>query len=843
MDAHPKPDDSEPTVTIESPTAHQDSSLGPYRLLRKIGEGGMGVVFHARQVDPIRRDVAVKLIKPGMDTKQVVARFESERQALAMMDHPNIARVFEAGAAEGRPYFVMELVDGIPITRYCQAKRLTIRERLELFIPVCRAIQHAHQKGIIHRDIKPSNILIAEHEGRPTPKVIDFGLAKALGHELSDASAMTNVGAVVGTLDYMSPEQADFIRQDIDTRSDVYSLGVVLYELLTGTTPLRCDRAAGTAYLDALQRVRTEESPRPSMRMRESTSTSEMAAEFRSDPARITKLLEGDLDWITMKALEKDRARRYETVNALARDLERHLAGEPVEAGPPSAGYRLKKFAGRHRRAIAIAASLLILLVSAVLVSSWMAIRARRAEREAQAVINFLKNDVLEQASTYHQKGTKPDLNLTVRTALDRAAARIDGKFPGQPLVEATIRSTIASTYTDLGLFADAERQFERVLALRRRELGEKHPDTLSTLSNLAATYERAGKLQDAETAYRKVAEIEERTLGATDPKTLKSKNGLAVTYAEQGKYPQAESIFAVIVPLMQKKLGEENSETLMAMGNLGAVYDLRGKYALAEPLFLKTLEIKRRILGDDNPDTLDTRVNLAGLYAEMGDLSKSETLMTQAAAAFRRVLGDTHPHTLQAGNSLAQVYALEGKYAQAESIYSKVFETARRTLGDQRPVTMESMNGLAGVYRREGKLAQAETLYSKVADLRRRVLGADNPDALGSMVALGRVQVAQRKFTDAESTLAAAWKESEKTWANKWERFECENLLGAAMAGQQKFSEAEPLLLSGYEGMRQRESEISVPERSNLSDAKARIVKFYQQWGKPDKASAWAAQ
>src|SRR5215472_15874036 len=334
-------DVEDPTRTFHMPGAAPGAEIGPYKLLRQLGEGGMGVVYHAHQSQPIRRDVALKIIKPGMDSRQVIARFESERQALAVMDHANIARVFDAGAtAAGLPYFAMELVEGVPITRYCDARRLTVSERLALFVPVCQAIQHAHQKGIIHRDIKPSNILVAEQEGKPIAKVIDFGLAKALGPLLGDATQMTKFGTVVGTLDYMSPEQAELTRLDVDTRSDIYSLGAVLYELLTGTTPLEREVLGKEGYVAVLRRIREDATPPPSSRLKKTSST-EVADARRSDPARLPRLLDGELDWIVMKALEKDRTRRYATANALGRDLERYLQGEPVEAAPPSATYRV----------------------------------------------------------------------------------------------------------------------------------------------------------------------------------------------------------------------------------------------------------------------------------------------------------------------------------------------------------------------------------------------------------------------------------------------------------------------------------------------------------------------
>jgi tetratricopeptide (TPR) repeat protein len=329
------------------------SQVGPYRLLRPIGEGGMGTVFLAEQTQPVQRQVALKIIKPGMDSRQVIARFEAERQALALMDHPNIAKVLDAGTTDsGRPFFVMELVQGAPLTTYCDEARLPVRERLELFVPVCQAVQHAHQKGIIHRDLKPSNVLIALYDGKPVPKVIDFGVAKATGPKLTERTLFTEVGSVVGTLEYMSPEQAELNPLDIDTRSDVYALGVMLYELLTGTTPLDWARLEGEGLLEALRVIREEEPPRPSARLSTISELPLIASRRGLEPAKLSGLLRGELDWIVMKCLEKDRNRRYETANGLARDLERYLHDEPVQACPPSAGYRLRKFARRHRRAL-----------------------------------------------------------------------------------------------------------------------------------------------------------------------------------------------------------------------------------------------------------------------------------------------------------------------------------------------------------------------------------------------------------------------------------------------------------------------------------------------------------
>jgi serine/threonine protein kinase/WD40 repeat protein len=360
--------------------------IGPYKLLELIGEGGMGAVWMAEQREPMQRKVALKIIKAGMDTRQVVARFEAERQALALMDHANIAKVLDGGTtAGGRPYFVMELVKGTPITRYCDEHRLTPRERLELFVPVCQAIQHAHQKGIIHRDVKPSNVLVAPYDGRPVPKVIDFGVAKATGQRLTERTLFTGFGAVLGTLEYMSPEQAELNNQDIDTRSDLYSLGVLLYELLTGTTPLPHERLTQAAFTETLRLIREEEPPRPSTRLSESGARlPAVAAQRHMEPAGLTRLVRGELDWIVMKALEKDRRRRYETVNGLALDVQHYLADEPVKACPPTVGYRLRKVVRRHRGPLIAAGLVLLALVAGVIGTTWGLVSAERALSELQ---------------------------------------------------------------------------------------------------------------------------------------------------------------------------------------------------------------------------------------------------------------------------------------------------------------------------------------------------------------------------------------------------------------------------------------------------------------------------
>jgi WD40 repeat protein/serine/threonine protein kinase len=419
LNAHDDPDSflrSQPRATVEHGAAAEQPGtlIGPYKLLQPIGEGGMGVVYMAEQQTPVRRKVALKVIKPGMDSAQVIARFEAERQALAMMDHQNIAKVLDAGTtASGRPYFVMELVHGVPLTKFCDDYQLTPRQRLGLFIPVCHAVQHAHQKGVIHRDLKPSNILVTMYDDQPVPKVIDFGVAKAVEQRLTEKTLFTQFGTLVGTFEYMSPEQAEPNAFGVDTRSDVYSLGVLLYELLTGTTPLERQRLREAAYGEIVRLIKEEDPPRPSTRL--STSGAALPGISRqrgSAPEQLTKLVRGELDWIVMRCLEKNRTRRYETANGLARDVERYLRDEPVEACPPTAGYRLRKFARTHRRLLATAAGFAALLLLGVAASMWQAMRATQAEAAANEQAEQLRRTsyaaVINLAQRAWDKGDVP---------------------------------------------------------------------------------------------------------------------------------------------------------------------------------------------------------------------------------------------------------------------------------------------------------------------------------------------------------------------------------------------------------------------------------------------------
>jgi serine/threonine protein kinase len=491
----------ETTAAYAPPTEALGTVIGPYKLVQLLGEGGMGTVWMAQQTEPVKRLVAIKLIKPGMDSGQVIARFEAERQALALMDHPNIARVLDAGTTDaGRPYFVMDLVKGVPITNYCDEHRLTPRQRLELFLPVCQAVQHAHQKGIIHRDLKPSNVLVAQYDGRPVPKVIDFGVAKAAGQQLTDKTLVTGFGAIVGTLEYMSPEQAEVNQLDIDTRSDIYSLGVLLYELLTGSPPFTKRDLEKAGMLEMLRVIREQEPSRPSTKLSTADGLPTLAANRGTEPAKLTKLVRGELDWIVMKALEKDRNRRYETANGYAMDVQRYLADEPVQAGPPSARYRFRKFAQRNRGALLTVAAVSLALVVGTAVSIWLAVRAGQAEQDATTQRNaaqvqrrFARQAVDKMFTQVAEKWLARDVSLEVvqkKILLDalqiyEEMAKEDGDDPALRLERGSAYRRIGEIQRKFHNQAEAERAFEKAIEILGKLVEEDalEPDYRSALA------------------------------------------------------------------------------------------------------------------------------------------------------------------------------------------------------------------------------------------------------------------------------------------------------------------------------------------------------------------------
>jgi serine/threonine protein kinase/tetratricopeptide (TPR) repeat protein len=886
-------------------TERPGTVIGAYRLLEQIGEGGFGVVYRAEQQAPVRRHVALKVLKPGMDTRQVVARFEAERQALALMDHPHIAKVLDAGATPSdRPYFVMELVPGSPITQYCDDHHLTPRQRLELFVPVCQALQHAHQKGIIHRDVKPSNVLVTLCDGRPVPKVIDFGVAKATGPKLTERTLFTQVGILVGTLEYMSPEQAGMSAQGSDTRSDIYSLGVLLYELLTGSTPLSHQRVREAAFAEVLRIIQEEEPPRPSARLSDSgEALASICALRQTEPAKLTRLVRGELDWIVMKALEKDRNRRYETANGFAMDVQRYLADEEVQACPPSAGYRLRKFLRRHKGPVAAVVALATLLVLGIVGTSIGLAWALRAEKlatdrllevtqekertkeeaaVAKAVNDFLQKDLLAQAQP--EKNAR-NRKVTVEDVLGRAAERIAGKFENQPHVEAAIRLTIGDTYWRLGDYPAAQPHLERALELRRRVLGEEHPSTLDCMKLLAALYVDQGAFAKAEPLTVRALELSRRVLGEEHPNTVAHMNDLAILYQAQGQSAKAEPLWAKTLEVRRRVLGEEHPNTLTSLINLAALYWTLNELGKAEPLLVKALDVSRRVLGEEHPNTLSSRNNLAGLYQDLGQFDKSERLKLENLEIGRRVLGEEHPKTLSFLSTLGLLYQAQGKLAEAEPLFDQALKVSRRVLGEEHPDTLASLSNLASLYRDQGRFAEAEPLYLKTLEARRRVLGEEHPYTLYSLghlamlyqaqgdlakaepifretlakvrkqhgeasprsadalASLGENVLKQRRFAEAEPLLRECLTIREQKKPDDWRTFQTKSMLGGSLLGQQKFAEAEPPLLDGYAGLEKRQPSIPAKSKAQLADAVERLVQLYDAWGKPDRAAQWRAK
>ena len=735
--------------------------IGPYRLLQLLGEGGMGEVWLAEQKTPIHRTAALKLIKAGMDTKLVVARFESERQALALMDHPNIARVFEAGStAEGRPYFVMEYVPGLPITEYCDKHRLTIKERLELFTQVCDGVQHAHQKAIIHRDLKPSNLLVVEQDNKAVPKIIDFGLAKATAQRLTDKTMFTELGVMIGTPEYMSPEQADQREQNIDTRTDVYSLGVILYELLVGARPFEA-KALRAAGLDAILRViREVEPPKPSTKIRSmGAASADSAAKRKEEPRSFARHLQGELDWITMKALEKDRVRRYGAASELSADISRYLRNEPVEAGPETAGYRLKKYAIRHRIALAAAAGLLLLLTGFTVTQAVelrrITAERNRATRERDRATRI--TDFMTSMFKVSNPGATRGDTVTAREILDKASADIGAGLSKDPELQAQMMHVMGDVYYNLGLYPRAERLERQSLEIRQRVLGPEHPDTLDTMNSLASALADEGRSAEAEKLYRETLDIRRRVLGPEHPDTLKSMNNLATVLDDQGHFAEVEKLHRETLEIRRRVLGPEHPDTLVSMHNLANVLQNEGRYAEAEKLDRETLEIRRRVLGPEHPETLKSMSNLAVLLDEEDHSAEAEKLDRETLEIKRRVFGPEHPDTLRTMNNLAVVLDNEGRYAEAEKLDRETLDIKRRVLGPESPGTLISMNELATVLSSEGRYAEAEKLERETLEIRRRVLGPESPATAGSIYNLACIAALRGRRDEALSLLREA--------------------------------------------------------------------------------------
>jgi serine/threonine protein kinase/tetratricopeptide (TPR) repeat protein len=702
-------------------------NIGRYKLLEKIGEGGCGVVYVAEQTKPVYRRIALKVIKPGMDTNQVVARFEAERQALAMMDHPNIAKVLDAGATEtGRPYFVMELVRGIRITDYCDQNRLAIKERLDLFIKVCQAVQHAHQKGIIHRDIKPSNVLVADYDGVPVPKIIDFGIAKATaGERLADKTIYTALEQFIGTPAYMSPEQAKLSGLDIDTRSDIYSLGVLLYELLISKTPFDAKRLIEAGFGEIRRIIQEEEPSRPSQKLSTLAAEEQTTyARFRqTDFPRLIHFIRGDLDWISMKCLEKDRNLRYETVNDLAADLQRHLNGEPVLARPPSKFYRFRKLVRRHRLAFASTSAVAAALVAATAVSAWqakLASRARNREVAANALLRaqITETEAISKFLTELFQSPDPARDgraIKVVDILGVAAKKLDAELADQPARQAKLQATLGVTYDALGLYREAIPLQEKVLNYYMEASGPENPDTLTAMNNLARSYYLTNRRGEALKMLEAALAGRRKVSGPEHPETINAMQNLANSYDVTGHKDEALKLREEVLALCRKVLGPEHADTLKAMHNLANSYDEAGRVDKGLKLREEVLALRPKVSGPEHPATLMAMNNLSLSYHEVGRRDEALKLREQAVALYRKVSGSEHPDTLRAMSNLAFSYDEAGRRDEALKLREEVLAIRRKVNGPEHPDTLVAMHYLAHSYAEAGRPQEAIAMVEKV--------------------------------------------------------------------------------------------------------------------------------
>ncbi len=791
----PEGKDESNTASIDDGALEQPGGqIGRYKLLSVLGEGGMGIVYLAEQKHPIRRQVALKVIKPGMDSKRVIARFEAERQALALLDHPNIAHVHDAGTTEsGRPYFVMEYVKGLTITEHCDRHKLTIEDRLNLFRQVCLAVHHAHQKGIIHRDIKPSNILVSTEDDKATPKIIDFGVAKALAQPLTERTLVTEQGQLFGTPEYMSPEQADMANEDIDTRSDIYSLGVLLYVLLTGVLPFDSDTLR-TGGIEHIRKVIRETDPKtPSTRL---SSLGEDAAAIaqnrRMEMQTLAKHLRKELEWIPLKAMRKERTERYRSASELADDIENYLKGNPLIAGPESTVYKIKKFVKRKRVLVTGITAVLIVLIAGMMGIAVFAVKAERSRVEAQLIADFLENDVL--GSVREARAGE----ATVSYILDAASKNLEGKFKDRPLIEARICEKLGRMYYILSDPTKAEPHLLNAIRIYQKYNGEQYAITLGgAMDTLGWIYMSQDRLYDAEHLWTKSLQIRQR-IGSVEGQVF-AINALGTTYKDLGKYKDAELLFEKVLQIVQCELGEENVPHLPYYKcNLAEVYWLQSRYDEAERLFVEMLE------NAEWPETygkwweLQYAYQLGNVYIEQGSYDKAETLFVKTLKTQRLERGDEHRHTLLTMYGLACLYTAQNRYEQAEALFSEILGIDSRRRGEEHRETLRFINGYAVLLTKQKRYNEAEPLFKEALEGRRQKLYEDHPAILES-----------------KNDLAVLYKE------------------------QGRYDEAEKLLLEALEGRRLKLGDT----HPHTIESWKSLIDLYEAWNKPEKAKEWRAK
>jgi non-specific serine/threonine protein kinase/serine/threonine-protein kinase len=720
----------------------------------------MGQVWLAEQAAPVKRQVALKIIKAGRYDDSALLRFNVERQTLAIMDHPAIAKVFDAGStADGQPYFVMEYVPGLPLNTYCDQKHLSVRERLALFIRVCEGVQHAHQKAIMHRDLKPSNILVVEVDGKPMPRIIDFGIAKGISPQGEDETLLTRVGGMVGTPGYMSPEQADPSVPDIDTRTDVYSLGALLYELLTGVLPFDTKQWKTKPFHEVLRQLHEEDPPSPSTRISHDPTSTTAAQRRNTDSRQLASLLRGDLDWIALKALEKDRARRYDTPSELSADVNRYLRNEPVLARPASKAYRTKKYVQRHKFGVAAAMVMALLLIAFAVMQAVQLRRITRERDRADRVTAFMTG-MFKVSNPSEARGN----DIRAREILDKSAKEIETGLANDPELQAQMMNVMGNVYESLGLASKSEPLLRHSFEIRRRILGARNPDTLKSESDLSVAVLAGSHYPEAEKLCRETMESRAQVLGPEHHDTLDSTVLLATILGYEGHYAEAEELDRKALDVLRRKFEPQDSLTATALSLLADTLTHEEKYPEAEKAAREALETDRRVLGSDHPSVLRDMFNLAGILTEERHYADAEEVFKELIGSARRVLGPQHPGTLTAMANLAELLGDEKRFAEAEKLDREVLETEQQTLGPKHARTLYTMGNLGFVLIEEKKYSEAEKVLREALDGMRHTLGPSHEVTAGAAYKLARVLALEGKRDEAFVYLRAFTESTDST-------------------------------------------------------------------------------
>jgi eukaryotic-like serine/threonine-protein kinase len=829
--------------------------FGSYRLVRAIGSGGMGEVWLADQTEPVHRNVAIKFLR-STNQAGLFGRLHLERQVLARLNHPYIARLFEAKATpDGVPYFVMEWVDGESLMVFCDHHQLTIRQRLELFIKICEAVAHSHQKGFLHRDLKPSNILVEASETGPNPKIIDFGLAKSFGEGEIAGQIKTLAGEIFGTPGYMSPEQADPLCHDVDTRADVYSLGAILNELLTDRFPF-AESLRSQSLLDVLKVLKTESATRPSQQLSQAVHLENLAQRRNCTSKELVRQVRGELDWIVLKALEKDRDRRYASAQSLADDVKRYLRDEPVEACPPSQWYIAKKFIRRNRGPVVALASVVFVLVLGMIgttlgllralaaeeVAKFEKQRANRSASTAKGLNEFLLDDLLGQADPYMQAnaGIKRNPDLTVREMLDLASRTIPSRFPDDPETEAVIRMTLGRTYMALGQFKQAEMHLKWVHAFATEKLHELDVKRLDVERLLGTLYRMTGKYLDSEKLLERLVKQRVKLHGEEHELTLDAKNDYAVLLQQMGRIEEAcrlqEQILAGIP--------NDPFARLNVASNLAILRRNQGQLKTAIELTEKAIDESEPLLGADHLDLLNSKNNLAVLYRDACRPDLAEPLYQEVLQQRMKQLGPDHVQTISTQSNLAVIYIDRGEFARAETILEGVVEGFTKKLGPEHPDTLNPMASLAHVLLLQGKLERSEKLYRQYLTSIRKNQGADSLDYANSAVWFGQLLMKQSKWKEAEKVIEECHRiRSKRLSVKHWSTWNSLSMLGEIYFRQDRFTEAEPLLIESYLGMLHPDANVPPQAKMRVQQAFERVVWYYAATGNLTEAARWAGE